>query len=286
MRKVLATLILMATLVCGAARASHYAVTEVPRLITPAQVDKLHKAGVNTTDELLDKAAKSKDRKALAKASGLRAAELLALAQRCDLLRIKGVGSEMVLLLEAAGVKSTADLAKQEPAELMTAVTNANQKAKITEKPPTEPQLADWIEPGQAAAAGGRCQVEAGPVGRPRPAAGRGPGPRSSKRPGRFDFWSNFARVSDSACPPHVTPSPSRLAGQIPAGATVGGRFRIDGLLYQDSVSQTYRATDLGNHGAVALRIIPMRVLGTAPPSSRRTSRRRARSSTRTWSRS
>ena len=30
----------------------------------------------------------------------------------------------------------------------MTAVTKANKTAKITEKPPTEPQLADWI--GQA----------------------------------------------------------------------------------------------------------------------------------------
>ena len=52
----------------------------------------------------------------------------------------------MVLLLEAAGVKSTADLAKQDPAKLMTAVDGANKTAKITEKPPTEPQLADWID--------------------------------------------------------------------------------------------------------------------------------------------
>jgi predicted flap endonuclease-1-like 5' DNA nuclease len=148
MRKALATLIAMLTLGGGAARASHYAVADVPRLITPAQVDKLHKASVNTTGELLDKAAKGKDRKALAKASGLAAAELLGLAKRCDLLRIKGVGSEMVLLFEAAGVKSTADLIKQDPAGLMTAVTNANKTAKITEKPPTEPQLVDWI--GQA----------------------------------------------------------------------------------------------------------------------------------------
>jgi predicted flap endonuclease-1-like 5' DNA nuclease len=149
MRKVLALLALLSSIVLsGAARASHYAIADVPRLITAPQVEKLHKAGVNTTEELLDKAAKGKDRKALAKASGLPAADLLALARRCDLLRIKGVGSEMVLLLEAAGVKSTADLVKQDAAGLMAAVTKANQTSKITEKPPTEPQLADWI--GQA----------------------------------------------------------------------------------------------------------------------------------------
>jgi predicted flap endonuclease-1-like 5' DNA nuclease len=145
-RSWLIALTLLMTLFGGAARASHYALADVPRLVTPGQVEKLKKANVNTTEELLNKAAKAKDRKALAKASGLSAAELLAHAKRCDQLRIKGVGSEMVLLLEAAGIKSTADLAKQEPAKLMTAVDAANKTAKITEKPPTEPQLADWID--------------------------------------------------------------------------------------------------------------------------------------------
>jgi len=133
-------------LAAGTALASHYAVADVPRLITPAEVTKLHKAGVETTEQLLDRAAKGKDRATLAKASGLPANALLDLARRCDLLRIKGVGSEMVLLLEAAGVKSSADLAKRDAAGLTAAVTIANQTHKITEKPPTEPQLADWID--------------------------------------------------------------------------------------------------------------------------------------------
>jgi hypothetical protein len=49
-------------------------------------------------------------------------------------------------LFEAAGIKSTADLVKTDAAKLITAVTDANKTAKITEKPPTEPQLADWID--------------------------------------------------------------------------------------------------------------------------------------------
>jgi len=137
---------LLVTALGGAARASHYALVDVPRLVKSGEIDKLKKANVTTTEELLNKAAKVKDRKALAKTTGLSAADLLALAKRCDLLRIKGVGSEMVLLLEAAGVKSTADLIKMDAPKLMTAVTDANKTAKITEKPPTEPQLADWIE--------------------------------------------------------------------------------------------------------------------------------------------
>ena len=137
---------LLVTALVGVARASHYALADVPRLVKPGEVEKLKKASVTTTEELLGKSAKAKDRKALAKSTGLSAADLLALAKRCDLLRIKGVGSEMVLLLEAAGVKSTSDLVKQDAAKLLTAATDANKTAKITEKLPTEPQLGDWID--------------------------------------------------------------------------------------------------------------------------------------------
>ncbi|HLK93567.1 MAG TPA: DUF4332 domain-containing protein [Polyangia bacterium] len=146
MRKTLSFLVSLALLAsAGAARASHYAVADVPRLITPAQVEKLHKAQIETTEQLLDKGAKSKERKALAKTTGLKAPELLELVHRADLLRIKGVGSEMVLLLEAAGVKSTADLVTKDPAALTASMESVNKTAKISEKPPTEPQLADWI---------------------------------------------------------------------------------------------------------------------------------------------
>jgi predicted flap endonuclease-1-like 5' DNA nuclease len=141
---------LAALLLSSPARASHYAVADVPRLVSSTDAAKLNKAGVETTEQLLDKAAKGKDRKALAKASGLKPAQLLELARRCDLLRLKGVGSEMVLLLEAAGVKTTAALAKQTPAGLMESITKANQAKKITEKPPTEPQVGDWISQAQS----------------------------------------------------------------------------------------------------------------------------------------
>ena len=128
------------------AAASHYAVVDVPSLINAADATKLAKAGVSTTEELLNKGAKPKDRKALAKASGLPATTVMNLVRRCDLLRIKGVGPEMVLLLEAAGVKTTGDLSKQEPAALTAASDEANKAKKITEKPPTAPQFEDWIQ--------------------------------------------------------------------------------------------------------------------------------------------
>jgi len=132
-------------LLTGVAGASHYAVADVPTLISAAEAEKLSKAGVGTTEELLQKSASSKDRKALVKASGLSSTAVMTLARRCDLLRIKGVGPEMVLLLEAAGVHTTADLSKKEPAALTTATDQANKSKKISEKPPTAPQFQDWI---------------------------------------------------------------------------------------------------------------------------------------------
>ena len=146
MRKTLVYLFAAGLLsLAGTARASHYAVADVPRIITASQVEKLHKANIETTEQLLEKGAKPKERQALAKATGIKQPELLDLVRRCDLLRIRGVGSEMVLLFEAAGVKSTADLVTKDPAALTAAMNAANKTAKISEKPPTEPQLADWI---------------------------------------------------------------------------------------------------------------------------------------------
>lgn len=54
----------------------------------------------------------------------------------------------------------------------------------------------------------------------------------------------------------------SAPAGQFQVGAVVGGRFRLDGPLSQDAVSQTYRATDANRRGPAAVRIISMRALG------------------------
>jgi eukaryotic-like serine/threonine-protein kinase len=55
----------------------------------------------------------------------------------------------------------------------------------------------------------------------------------------------------------------SSSSGPIPTGSTISARFRIEGPLFQDAVSQTYRATDLGQGTAVAIRVLPLRALGT-----------------------
>lgn len=64
--------------------------------------------------------------------------------------------------------------------------------------------------------------------------------------------------------PPRDSLAVSAPAGQIPPGSVIGGRFRIEGVLQQDAVGQTYRATDINRRGPAAIRIIPIRALGSA----------------------
>src|SRR6266404_6126072 len=65
-----------------------------------------------------------------------------------------------------------------------------------------------------------------------------------------------------------MVPAPDPLAppsgARVTPGSTVGGRFRIDGLMTRDAVSETYRAFDTGQGIPAAVRVIAARVLGAA----------------------
>jgi predicted flap endonuclease-1-like 5' DNA nuclease len=86
--------------------------------IGPIFAQKLQAAGVNTTDELLDRGGSKAGRASLASASGLTETQLLEWVNHADLMRINGVGSEYADLLEAAGVDSCAELAQRNAANL------------------------------------------------------------------------------------------------------------------------------------------------------------------------
>ena len=86
--------------------------------IGPIFAQKLQAAGVNTTDDLLDRGGSKAGRASLASASGLTETQLLEWVNHADLMRISGVGSEYADLLEAAGVDSCAELAQRNAANL------------------------------------------------------------------------------------------------------------------------------------------------------------------------
>jgi predicted flap endonuclease-1-like 5' DNA nuclease len=113
--------------------------------IGPAHAGTLQSAGVRTSDALLERAGPKKGRDELAAATGISGKLLLEWVNACDLMRIKGIGAQFSDLLEAAGVDSTAELARRNPAALAATFGELNAARATTRRAPTEAMVADWI---------------------------------------------------------------------------------------------------------------------------------------------
>lgn len=134
--------VLLIALVSSAALASPY---PLENILGDHDAAKLAKQRILTSAQLLKNGAKVAARKKLAKITGIVQARLTNMVQMCDLLRIKGVGPQMVKLLALAKVHTVKQLRKQKAAELARRLHLANKKAKITQTPPNAEQLKNWI---------------------------------------------------------------------------------------------------------------------------------------------
>jgi predicted flap endonuclease-1-like 5' DNA nuclease len=114
--------------------------------IGPKYAEKLKKAGVRSTDKLLEKGATPAMRKTLEEQTGIGHDLILEWVNHVDLYRIKGVGSEYSDLLEEAGVDSVPELAQRKPENLAAAMAETNKKKKIVRKLPTEKMVKKWVE--------------------------------------------------------------------------------------------------------------------------------------------
>ncbi len=106
----------------------------------------LKKAGIRTTARLLDSAAKPKDRKNLAEKTGLPEKSILCWANMADRMRIKGVGEDYAVLLQAAGVDTVKELKYRNPKRLAEAMAEANTKRKLVQVLPSDQAVVRWIE--------------------------------------------------------------------------------------------------------------------------------------------
>jgi predicted flap endonuclease-1-like 5' DNA nuclease len=105
----------------------------------------LAEKGVTTTEALLENCATPADRQKLAAETNLSGKLILKWANRADLARIKGIGSEYADLLEAAGVDTVPDLARRNAGNLYQALVATNEEKKLVRKIPTENQVTDWV---------------------------------------------------------------------------------------------------------------------------------------------
>ena len=107
---------------------------------------KLEAEGIKSTDQLLEHTRTSKQRTELAHKVGSTATVLKELANRADLMRLKGVGGDLANLLEEAGVNSCKELQHRKPETLHQALVDLNASKKIAHHVPNVASVTEWVE--------------------------------------------------------------------------------------------------------------------------------------------
>lgn len=114
--------------------------------LDPKSATKLRKAGVRTTEGLLKAAAAKRQRTDLAERAGVEIDRLFVWVQRADLMRIKGIGGEYADLLDAAGVATIRALRRRNPATLLAAMAELNDRKRVVRRMPTQSMVEQWVE--------------------------------------------------------------------------------------------------------------------------------------------
>ena len=113
--------------------------------IGPVYAEKLIAAGIETVDQLLEKAADAKGRQALEDETGIRHDLVLTWVNHADLFRVKGVGPQFAELLEAAGVDTVKELRNRNAANLAAKMLEVNEAKHLCKRTPVEKEVAKFI---------------------------------------------------------------------------------------------------------------------------------------------
>lgn len=122
------------------------------RGITLRARSQLKRQGITYTSQLLEQAGTAAARERLAARTGIAETELLHLARRADLARIKGVGAIFADMLELVGVHDVAALAARDPASLHDQLYRLNAAERFARRAPTPDEVDDWVRQARAAA--------------------------------------------------------------------------------------------------------------------------------------
>jgi predicted flap endonuclease-1-like 5' DNA nuclease len=114
--------------------------------LDPSFAIKMKKAGIRTTEKLLETAKSLKGRQMLAEKTEIGQEQLLRVANLIDRMRIKGVGQDYAELLEAVGVVTVRELRYRNPARLAEAMAQANSLRKLVRVLPSEHTVERWID--------------------------------------------------------------------------------------------------------------------------------------------
>ena len=106
---------------------------------------KMRAAGIRSTGALLKSGASAKGRKALAEKTGFSAHQILEWTNRCDLMRVRGIGEEYSDLLEASGVDTVKELRNRNAANLLAKMEEVNAAKKLVRRTPALSMVGRWV---------------------------------------------------------------------------------------------------------------------------------------------
>jgi predicted flap endonuclease-1-like 5' DNA nuclease len=106
---------------------------------------KLAEAGIESTEEFLEKGASPKGRQEIVEATGISGKLILEWLNHVDLFRIKGVSEEYADLLEEAGVDTVPELAQRNAENLYAKLVETNAEKSLVRRLPGANQVASWV---------------------------------------------------------------------------------------------------------------------------------------------
>lgn len=107
---------------------------------------KLVEAGINTVDDLLQKAKTPAGRKTLEETTGISGKSILKWTNHADLMRINGVGPQFSELLEAAGVDTVKELKHRVADNLQQKLEDINNKRNLVNRVPSVSEVQKMID--------------------------------------------------------------------------------------------------------------------------------------------
>lgn len=113
--------------------------------IGPVYAAKLQEAGIQTTEDYLEKCATPAGRKALAAETGISPKLILTWANHSDLFRINGIAGQFAELLEAAGVDTVKEFRHRVPANLHPKLVAVNDEKHLCKRVPSLSELEKMI---------------------------------------------------------------------------------------------------------------------------------------------
>lgn len=125
--------------------ATTYAIEDIEG-IGPAFGKRLRDMGIETTQNLVDRGRNAADRKSIAERISVDDEAITQWTRMADLMRVAGVRIQFSELLEASGVPSVQDLARQDAEKLAAKMAEVNTRDARTRTVPSAGTVARWIE--------------------------------------------------------------------------------------------------------------------------------------------